>query len=200
MGSLIWRSCVKKKATKAARKHPTDFPELKLTFFKRIHEEVTIALELLLSWDQTGVKLVPVSSWTMEQTTCMLEYLENIVPYVTSTRQALDLPENQPAIALFDVFAVYCSHCVLNLTTDFHSCLLYWRVTAPGCWHQRPIHSSLEAEILMMFEGGRYQWYQGWYEGASLMKPLNANWLTCAISTLSDKPGAIKKLSESLTI
>ena len=38
---------------------------------------------------------------------------------------------------------------------------------------------------------------------ASLMKPLHANWLMCAISTLSDKCDAIKKhlkLSESLTI
>ena len=38
---------------------------------------------------------------------------------------------------------------------------------------------------------------------ALLMKPLHANWLMCAISTLSDKCDAIKtrlKLLESLTI
>ena len=44
----------------------------------------------------------------------MLEYLENIIiPYVTSTRQALDLPEDQPVLALFDVFAR--SHRVLDM-------------------------------------------------------------------------------------
>ena len=32
---------------------------------------------------------------------------------------------------------------------------------------------------------------------ASLMKPLHANWLMCAISTLSDKCDAIKKKFEN---
>ena len=35
---------------------------------------------------------------------------------------------------------------------------------------------------------------------ASLMKPLNVNWLMCAISTLSDKPNAIKKQFETVGI
>ena len=49
------------------------------------------------------------SHWSNEQT--MLEYLENIIIlYVTSTRQALDLPEDQPALALFDVLAAHRSH------------------------------------------------------------------------------------------
>ena len=65
---LIQMGYVKRKATKAVRKLPTDFPELKLTYLKRIQEEVksnAIPLELIFNWDQTGVKLVPVSSWTM---------------------------------------------------------------------------------------------------------------------------------------
>ena len=61
----------------------------------------------------------------------MLEYLDCvIISYVVETRNALDLPEDQPALALFDVFAAHryssvleklrCSniHLVLLLNTD----------------------------------------------------------------------------------
>ena len=72
---LLRRGYVKRKATKAARKLPTDFPELKLAYLKRIQEEVksnAIPLQLLFNWDQTGVKLVPVSSWTMAPSKSLL--------------------------------------------------------------------------------------------------------------------------------
>ena len=72
---LLRRGYVKRKATKAARKLPTDFPELKLAYLKRIQEEVksnTIPLQLLFNWDQTGVKLVPVSSCTMAPSKSLL--------------------------------------------------------------------------------------------------------------------------------
>ena len=55
---LIRKGYVKRKATNGARKVPTDFPELKLTYLKRIQEEVksnAIPLELIFNWDQTGV-------------------------------------------------------------------------------------------------------------------------------------------------
>ena len=58
------RNFVKRKATKAARKLPVEFPELKLAFLRRIQDEVvthSIPSELLINWDQTGSKLVPVS-------------------------------------------------------------------------------------------------------------------------------------------
>ena len=67
---LIQMGSVKRKATKAARKLLTDFLELKLNFLKRIQREVrsyAIPLELPFNWDQTGVKLVPVSSWTLAE-------------------------------------------------------------------------------------------------------------------------------------
>ena len=62
---LLRRGYIKRK--KAARKLPIDFPELKLAYLKRTQEEVksnATRLQLLFNWDQTGVKLLPVSSWT----------------------------------------------------------------------------------------------------------------------------------------
>ena len=53
---------VKCKAAKAARKVPTDFPEIKLAFLKRIVDCVQvhkIPPELIINWDQTGAKYVP---------------------------------------------------------------------------------------------------------------------------------------------
>ncbi len=61
---------MKRKATKAARKLPADFADIKLTFLERITNEVqsnSIPLALVLNWDQTGSKLVPVSEWTLEK-------------------------------------------------------------------------------------------------------------------------------------
>jgi hypothetical protein len=51
--------------------------------------------------------------WSNEQT--MLEYLDNvIIPYVSNTRQALDFPEHQPALVIFDVFAAHRCQSVLE--------------------------------------------------------------------------------------
>ena len=136
-------------------------------------------MQLLFNWDQTGVKLVPVSSWTMAQggskqvpvvgvedkreitlvlaitasgtllppqmiyqgktpgchtkvtflgkwhithsenhwsnEKTMLEYLDKVfLPYVSSTRIELDLPEDQLALTLFDVFAAHPCQSVLE--------------------------------------------------------------------------------------
>ena len=59
---------MKRKATKAARKLPPDYSELKAAFLKRIEDEVKtldIPPNLVFNWDQTGSKLVSVSSWIM---------------------------------------------------------------------------------------------------------------------------------------
>ena len=45
----------------------------------------------------------------------MLRYLDTvIIPYVTATRQALNLPTSQPALTLFDVFAAHRCETVLH--------------------------------------------------------------------------------------
>ena len=64
------REYVKRKATKAARKIPEDFEDLKSAFLERIRTEVqenAIPLPLIFNWDQTGSKLVPVSEWTLAE-------------------------------------------------------------------------------------------------------------------------------------
>ena len=57
---LLRRGYVKCKVTKAARKLPPDFSDLKQAFLTRIRDEVesnSIPPQLLINWDHTGVKL-----------------------------------------------------------------------------------------------------------------------------------------------
>ena len=62
---------VQRKATTSKGKHTvTNFTQLKEAFLDDVDEAVTmedIPVELILNWDQTGIKLVPCSSWTMEK-------------------------------------------------------------------------------------------------------------------------------------
>ena len=158
---------VKRKGTKAARKLPDDYPAIKLQYLERIKTMVThyhIPHELIFNWDQTGIKMVPASEWTMAEEgskqveirglddkreitvlltvtlsgrllppqliyagktkrchpkqsfpddwdiyhspnhwsneDTMLHYVQEIIiPYVSSTRQALGLPPTQEALA-----------------------------------------------------------------------------------------------------
>ena len=61
---------VKHKATTAKSKHSTDdFAWLKARFLANVVTTVTmedIPAELILNWDQTGIKIVPSSTWTMD--------------------------------------------------------------------------------------------------------------------------------------
>ena len=61
----------KRKGTRAARKNPENFEEISTEYKQRIGKLITdnnIPAELVINWDQTGIKLVPVSNWTMEKT------------------------------------------------------------------------------------------------------------------------------------
>ena len=62
---------VKRKATTAKSKYaPDDFARVKQAFLNEVVQVVEmeeIPAELILNWDQTGINLVPVSSWTMDQ-------------------------------------------------------------------------------------------------------------------------------------
>ena len=60
---------VRRKGTKAARKLPKDFEEVKVRFLDQVSHAITthsIPSDLVINWDQTGTKFVPVSQWTME--------------------------------------------------------------------------------------------------------------------------------------
>ena len=61
---LLRMGLVKRKATKAARKMPPDFADIKLTFLQRVADivrENKVPPELVTNWDQTGAKFVPAS-------------------------------------------------------------------------------------------------------------------------------------------
>lgn len=53
-----------------ANNAPMDFAQLKKSFLADVVATITmeeIPAELILNWDQTGIKIVPSSTWTMEQ-------------------------------------------------------------------------------------------------------------------------------------
>lgn len=60
---------VKRKSTRTARKIPADFQDIKSAFITRVQETVrsnNIPLQMVVNFDQTGTKMVPVSDWTLE--------------------------------------------------------------------------------------------------------------------------------------
>lgn len=70
--SLLKRmNFVQRKATTAkSKEQPYDFQEKKKEFLSSVFETVVmedIPHELILNWNQTGLKLVPSSTWTMER-------------------------------------------------------------------------------------------------------------------------------------
>ena len=62
---------VQRKVTTAKSKHATaEFHQLKEQFLKEVVATVQmeeIPPELILNWDQTGIKIVPSSTWTLDQ-------------------------------------------------------------------------------------------------------------------------------------
>ena len=60
----------KRKGTKAAKKIPANFEEIKKNFldeFERVCKEHSIPDHLVINWDQTGLKYVPVGGLTLEK-------------------------------------------------------------------------------------------------------------------------------------
>lgn len=68
--SLMKRlNLVNRKGTKTARELPADFLELKAEFLNKITKCVTendIPEQLVFNFDQTGLKMIPVSQWILE--------------------------------------------------------------------------------------------------------------------------------------
>ena len=60
---------VKRKGTRAARKVPTDFEDVKSAFLTRVKNTIEEAgnppPQLIMNFDQTGCKFVPCSEWTL---------------------------------------------------------------------------------------------------------------------------------------
>ena len=72
MGPVLLRrhGYVKRKGTKAARKVPDDFDNVKAAFLQNVTAQITthkIPDDLVINFDQTGCKIVPQSDWTLEK-------------------------------------------------------------------------------------------------------------------------------------
>ena len=62
--------CAKKATTAKSKETKADFAEKKLSFLADVAATVTmeeVPPELILNWDQTGIIIVPCSTWTMNQ-------------------------------------------------------------------------------------------------------------------------------------
>jgi hypothetical protein len=67
---LVRMNFVRRKGTKATRKLPEDFENIRINFVERVKTAVhsnTVSLELFVNFDQTNAKYVPTSEWTMEE-------------------------------------------------------------------------------------------------------------------------------------
>jgi hypothetical protein len=60
----------RRRGTKAAKKLPENFDEMKANFLERISSKVrrfSIPVQLIINLDETGARIVPVSAWTLEK-------------------------------------------------------------------------------------------------------------------------------------
>jgi hypothetical protein len=219
------RNLVKRKATKATKKLPVDFPELKQVFLRRIEAEIethSIPSDLLINWDQTGTKLVPVSSWTMAEqgstqvlvvgnedkreitvvlavsasvillppqltyqgitngchlkkifptkwnithsesdwstTETMREYLDKIIiPYVVETRKELELADDHPALAIFDVFAAHRCKEVLAKLQSNHIHQIFVPASCTG--ELQPLDVGINGDFKQLMIASFSRWY-----------------------------------------
>ena len=67
---LIRMKFVKRKGSTAAKLPPADFEQVKSEFLERIKTAVfenKIVPQLVINWDETAIRLIPYSDWTMEE-------------------------------------------------------------------------------------------------------------------------------------
>ena len=152
------------------------------------------------SWNITHSE----SHWSTEKT--MLEYVDQVlVPCVSQTRQELELADDHPALAIFDVFRAHrCESFLKKLCTHNKH-----QVFVPaGCTGElQPLDLSVNEEFKAAMKSSFSRWYadevkQALDQGvsldnlkvdlrANLIKPLHANWFMLAMSTLQHKPDAV---------
>ena len=152
------------------------------------------------SWNITHSE----SHWSTEKT--MLEYVDQVlVPCVSQTRQELELADDHPALAIFDVF---CAHRCESFLKKLCTHNIHQVFVPAGCTRElQPLDLSVNEEFKAAMKSSFSRWYadevkQALDQGvsldnlkvdlqASLIKPLHANWLMLAMSTLQHKPDAV---------
>ncbi|CAH1248540.1 Hypp8221 [Branchiostoma lanceolatum] len=99
-----------RKGMKAVRKLPADFEESRDSFHERIKEAVAqhhILDDTVVNFDQTGVPIVPVGGWTLEEAGA------NQVPICVLEDKRLGLEKDQPGLAVFDGYKAHRTEPVL---------------------------------------------------------------------------------------
>ena len=88
----------------------------------------------------------------------MLEYIECvIIPYVVETRDALDLPEDQPALAIFDVFAAYRSGSVLEKLQSNNIHQVFVPASCTG--ESQPLDVGINDRFKNLMKNSFTRWY-----------------------------------------
>ncbi len=148
------------------------------------------------------------SHWSTEQT--MLEYLDKIViPYVSATRTKLDLGDDHPALAIFDVFAAHRCTSVLKKLSDNHIHVIFVPASCTG--ELQPLDVSVNDHFKTLMKNALSSWYSTEVQRvmdsgvtvdkikvdlkASLIKPLHANWLINTLYNLAES-NAVKTAFE----
>ena len=147
----------------------------------------------------------------------MGEYLDEvIIPYVTETRNKLDLADDHPhlALALFDVFAAHRCSTVLEKLQDHN---IHQVFIPAGCTGElQPLDVEVNQEFKQLIKNSFSRQYaeevkEALDQGvavndvridlrATVVKPLHANWLISTITTLSHKKDTIRKPFETVGI
>ena len=132
----------------------------------------------------------------------MLEFIDKvIVPYVTQTREKLQLASDQPALTLFDIFKAHSCESVLEKLCQHHIYQVFIPAGFTGelqplnltvnslfkasmkahfsCWYSTEVKEALEQEQDIANVKVDLQ--------ASTVKPLHGNWLIMAFSFLKKK-------------
>lgn len=88
----------------------------------------------------------------------MLEYIDRIlVPYVINTRETLELDNDHPALAMFDVFQAYHCDSVLEKLWQHH---IYQVFIPAGCTGElQPLDVSFNDELKVAIKSNFSQWY-----------------------------------------
>ena len=147
----------------------------------------------------------------------MIEYLDTVlIPYVVETRQELELADDHPALALFDVFAAHRSNEVLSKlrANNIHVHQIFVPASCKG--ELQPLDVGINGDFKQLMKDSFSRWYSddvraAMDEGqsvsdikvdlrASVIKPLHANWVISAITTLSDKQATLKKPFDTIGI
>lgn len=146
------------------------------------------------------------SHWSTEST--MLEYIDKVlVPYVTQTRQKLELAMDHPALALFDVFKAHRCDTVLEKLRQNH---IHQVFIPAGCTGElQPLDVSVNEQFKVSMKAHFARWYstevkESLDQGpevasiridlrASVLKPLHGNRLITAISSLKDKKEVLQR-------